>query len=55
MKVNRIAGVIGGMGPDATVDFMAKVIAFTSAEVRDNEASRRPKISRAWPAPTGAN
>lgn len=29
---NRVAGVIGGMGPEATVDFMAKVVAFTSAE-----------------------
>lgn len=28
----KIAGVLGGMGPDATVDFMAKVIALTPAE-----------------------
>lgn len=28
---DKIAGVIGGMGPDATVDFMAKVIAATPA------------------------
>ena len=27
----KIAGVLGGMGPDATVDFMAKVIAQTNA------------------------
>ena len=27
----RIVGVLGGMGPDATVDFMAKVIALTPA------------------------
>jgi len=27
----KIAGVLGGMGPDATVDFMAKVIARTDA------------------------
>jgi len=27
----RIAGVLGGMGPDATVDFMAKVISLTPA------------------------
>jgi aspartate racemase len=33
MKESRIAGVIGGMGPEATVDFMAKVFAFTSAEI----------------------
>jgi aspartate racemase len=29
---NKIAGVLGGMGPDATVDFMAKVIARTAAD-----------------------
>lgn len=28
----KTAGVLGGMGPDATVDFMAKVIAATPAE-----------------------
>jgi aspartate racemase len=28
----KIAGVLGGMGPDATVDFMAKVIALTPAD-----------------------
>ena len=27
----KIAGVMGGMGPDATVDFMAKVIALTDS------------------------
>ena len=27
----RIAGVMGGMGPDATVDFLAKVVAATGA------------------------
>ena len=26
------AGILGGMGPDATIDFMSKVIAMTSAE-----------------------
>jgi aspartate racemase len=31
-KAQTIAGVLGGMGPDATVDFMAKVIALTDAE-----------------------
>ncbi|MBT8144003.1 MAG: amino acid racemase [Gammaproteobacteria bacterium] len=30
-KTKLIVGVLGGMGPDATVDFMAKVIAATSA------------------------
>jgi len=33
------AGVLGGMGPDATVDFMAKVIAATSAG-NDQEHAR---------------
>jgi aspartate racemase len=28
-SVERIAGVLGGMGPDATIDFMSKVIALT--------------------------
>jgi aspartate racemase len=28
----RTVGVLGGMGPDATVDFMSKVIAMTAAE-----------------------
>jgi len=28
---SKIVGVLGGMGPDATVDFMAKVIALTPA------------------------
>jgi len=31
-KISRIVGVLGGMGPDATVDFMAKVIALTPAD-----------------------
>lgn len=30
--MRNTAGVLGGMGPDATVDFMAKVIAATPAE-----------------------
>ena len=25
-------GVLGGMGPEATIDFMAKVVAFTPAD-----------------------
>lgn len=29
---DRLAGVIGGMGPEATVDFMARVIAATPAQ-----------------------
>jgi aspartate racemase len=45
---NRIAGVIGGMGPEATVDFMAKVIAFTEAEIDQDHVQmlveHNPKI-----------
>ena len=32
MAGDRLVGVIGGMGPEATVDFMARVIAATPAE-----------------------
>jgi aspartate racemase len=35
----KIAGVLGGMGPEATVDFMAKVIAMTDAD-RDQDHVR---------------
>ena len=35
----QIAGVLGGMGPEATVDFMAKVIALTDAD-RDQDHVR---------------
>jgi aspartate racemase len=38
-KTDRLAGVLGGMGPDATVDFMAKVIAVTPA-ARDQDHVR---------------
>jgi aspartate racemase len=42
------AGVLGGMGPDATVDFMAKVIAATSAENDQDHArmlvDHNPKV-----------
>ena len=31
-KQSKIVGVLGGMGPDATVDFMARVIALTPAD-----------------------
>jgi len=48
MKESRIAGVIGGMGPEATVDFMAKVIAFTSADIDQDHVQmlvdHNPKI-----------
>jgi len=36
VRKSRIVGVLGGMGPDATVDFMSKVIAATSAQ-RDQD------------------
>ncbi len=29
---DKLVGVIGGMGPDATIDFMSKVLEFTPAE-----------------------
>jgi aspartate racemase len=32
MNKSKTVGVLGGMGPDATVDFMAKVISLTSAD-----------------------
>lgn len=32
MQHRRLIGILGGMGPAATVDFMAKIIAATSAE-----------------------
>ena len=42
------AGVLGGMGPDATVDFLAKVIAATSAEADQDHArmlvDHNPKV-----------
>ncbi len=28
----KVPGVLGGMGPEATVDFMAKVIALTAGD-----------------------
>ena len=31
-RLSKIIGVLGGMGPDATVDFMSKVIALTPAD-----------------------
>lgn len=31
-RQRKIVGVLGGMGPDATVDFMTKVIALTAAD-----------------------
>jgi aspartate racemase len=32
ITASKVVGVLGGMGPEATVDFMAKVIALTPAE-----------------------
>ena len=37
--VKKTVGVLGGMGPEATVDFMAKVIALTDAS-RDQDHVR---------------
>ncbi len=37
--MRKVVGVIGGMGPDATVDFMSRVIAFTDAS-RDQDHAR---------------
>ena len=37
--MHKTAGVLGGMGPDATVDFMSRVIAFTEA-TRDQDHAR---------------
>ena len=45
---HRIVGVLGGMGPDATVDFMSKVIAASSAEKDQDHAhmivDHNPKV-----------
>lgn len=38
-RASKIAGVLGGMGPDATVDFMSKVIGLTDSE-RDQDHVR---------------
>ena len=37
--MQKTVGIIGGMGPDATVDFMSRVIAFTEA-TRDQDHAR---------------
>jgi len=38
-EAGKIVGILGGMGPEATVDFMAKVIALTPAD-RDQDHVR---------------
>ncbi len=47
-KKKRVVGVLGGMGPDATVDFMSKVIAATPAEKDQDHAhmivDHNPKV-----------
>jgi aspartate racemase len=44
----KIAGILGGMGPDATVDFMAKVISLTPADSDQDHArmlvNHNPKV-----------
>jgi aspartate racemase len=47
-KTDRIAGVMGGLGPEATVDFMARVLALTPA-VKDQDhihllVDQNPKV-----------
>jgi aspartate racemase len=55
---DKTAGVLGGMGPDATVDFMAKVIAATPAS-KDQDHVRllvdqNPKVPNRQAAQAGA-
>jgi aspartate racemase len=58
---DKTAGVIGGMGPDATVDFMAKVIAATPASKDQDHVhllvDQNPKVPsrQAAQAGTGAD
>jgi aspartate racemase len=44
----KIAGILGGMGPDATVDFMTKVISLTPADTDQDHArmlvNHNPKV-----------
>jgi len=54
---DRTAGVIGGMGPDATVDFMAKVIAATPANKDQDHVhllvDQNPKVPNRQAAQAG--
>ncbi len=55
---DKTAGVIGGMGPDATVDFMAKVIAATPASKDQDHVhllvDQNPKVPNRQAAQAGA-
>ena len=54
---DKIVGVIGGMGPDATVDFMAKVIAATPASKDQDHVhllvDQNPKVPNRQAAQSG--
>jgi len=54
---DKTAGVIGGMGPDATVDFMAKVIAATPAGTDQDHVhllvDQNPKVPNRQAAQAG--
>ena len=55
---DKTAGVIGGMGPDATVDFMATVIAATPASKDQDHVhllvDQNPKVPNRQAAQAGA-
>ena len=48
MKNEAVIGILGGMGPEATVDFMAKVIAMTDAR-RDQDHVTQDERSKGQP------
>lgn len=54
---DKTAGVIGGMGPDATVDFMARVIAATPASIDQDHVhllvDQNPKVPSRQAAQAG--
>jgi len=54
---NKIAGVIGGMGPDATVDFMARVIQATPGSIDQDHVrllvDQNPKVPNRQAAQAG--
>jgi aspartate racemase len=53
-KTGKTVGLLGGMGPDATVDFMAKVIALTPAKSDQDHihmlVDHNPKVPDRQPA-----
>ncbi len=54
----RVAGVLGGLGPDATVDFMARVLAATAADKDQDHihmlVDHNPKVPNRHAAIAGA-